>query len=572
VIDGFGTLRRARAWFAENSLLLLATIWIVMIVGIPLSVTVIGSLRGPAEVLPFNAEAYWSLGNYQKVLSDPALLRSLADTAIYAMGSVAIAAVFGAGLGWLVGRTNLPFRHAIFVVMLFPLLLPPVLVVIAWILLLHGPFLQLNELVRSVVPGFPILQPYSMAGMIFVQGLSYTGLAFLLTVSAVLNQDPSLEEASAMSGAGPVTTTLRITLPLLRPAILSMVILITIFTIEGYEVPLLLGISSDVSVLSREVYLRLNRGDEVPLWGELMTFAVFYLAIVYLCFIAYARLTWRAQRFATVGGKGFRPRTIDLGVWRWIMLLPVGFVVGIVIVFPTLILVWTSFHGTYVPFDAEGIRSLTLGSYEGLFNERMLWPAIWKTLLVAGGSATIVASIGALTAWTVVRSRSRLRVVADLLASSSLGVPSVLAGVAFLIAYLSVPNPLYGTVWLLILAFSYRLALSYRLQRATVIQLGRELEEASLVSGASPLQTFGRIILPLLAPSALIVWLLIFVAGAREFTIPLTLGEKEMLGPMLYFMTDRLGRAAALGTLTMVVVAVGSFIAYRFGLRAVRRF
>lgn len=133
------------------------------------------------------------------------------------------------------------------------------------------------------------------------------------------------------------------------------------------------------------------------------------------------------------------------------------------------------------------------------------------------------------------RSKSVTRIALDLLALSSIAVPAVIEAVALLVFYLTIPNPVYGTIWLLVLTYSYRTAVSYRLHRATMTQIGWELEESSLASGATPRQTLFRIVLPLMVHGLFITWMLLFIIAAREFTIPMLFGEQAILGPFLYY-------------------------------------
>ena len=564
----FGAVRK-------NGIAIVATIGLLAIVGAPLAMVVAGSFRGPADFLPFDKNTYWTIANYIEVFSDREFWETLRDTGIYSTGSVLIALGFGVTIGWLVGRTDLPGKRVVFLLMLVPVTMPPVISAMSWLMLLGTDTGYVNVLLRGILPfwqGPGPINPFSMTGMIIVQGMSLAAFAYVLTISAVTNLDPALEEASRTSGAGFWTTLFRVTAPALRPALLATLIVAVIFAIEGIEVPLLLGVGAGVRVLSLQVYRGLNPSDGLPLWGHVLTLAVFFLLMSYLMFIAYQRLTARAEQFATISGKGFKPRPLELGAWRWLALIPVAFYLLLQVIFPLALLVWTSLHRTFVPFSLSELSTLTFDSYSELFRDPRLATSVGNTILVAAGSATLVSILTGMAAWTVVRSKSWLRLGLDLLASSSIAIPAILAGIAFLIFYITVPNPLYGTIWLLVVAFSYRTAVSYRLHRSTMTQIGKELEEASLVSGASSATTLVRIVMPLLAPGLLISWLLIFMIGTREFTLPMLLGQREMLGPMLYYKLSVLGQATALATLTLIGIGIIAFAAYWFLSRSVRRF
>ncbi|MGE0253583.1 MAG: ABC transporter permease [Alphaproteobacteria bacterium] len=559
----------------HNVIPILACAMLLLLVGAPVAMVVLGSLRGPFDYLPFEPKTFWTIQNYIEVFTSEEFSVTFHDTGLYALGAVSVALGFGVTIGWLVGRTDLPFRRVIFVMMLFPILMPPVIGAISWMLLLNPDAGYINIILRNVfwwldAPG-PI-NPFTLGGMIIVQGMSIAPLTYLLTVTSVTNLDPGLEEASFTSGAGFWRTMRHVTLPVLRPALLATTIVTMIFAIEGIDVPILLGIGAGVRVISLEAYRMLNPSTGIPEWGHVLALAMFYLCIAYAMFIGYQRLTARAERFATISGKGFRPRPLPLGRWRWVALTPVVLYLALQVFFPFFILAWTSLHHTYVAINAESIRTLTFDSYRALFADPRLGDVVLNTVMVGIGSATLVTCVTAIVAWVVVRSKSMLRIVLDLLASSSIAVPAVIAAVALLVFYLTVPNPVYGTIWVLVLTYSYRTAVSYRLHRATMTQIGRELEESSLASGATPRQTLFRIVLPLMVPGLFMTWMLLFIIAAREFTIPMLFGQQDMLGPFLYYKLAQLGQATALATLTLIFIGGGAVVLYRFGLARARSF
>lgn len=559
----------------HNIVPILACGMLLLLVGAPVAMVVIGSFRGPFDYLPFENNTFWTLQNYIDVYGSDKFRVTFRDTAIYALGALAVALGFGVTIGWLVGRTDMPFRRAVFVMMLFPLLMPPVIGAISWVLLLNPDAGYINIILRQILfwwegPG-PI-DPFTLTGMIIVQGMGIAPLTYLLTVTSVTNLDPALEEASYTSGAGFWRTMRHITLPVLRPALLATTIVTVIFAVEGIDVPILLGIGVGVRVISLEAYRMLNPSSGIPEWGNVLALAMFYLCFAYAMFIAYQRLTARAERFATISGKGFRPRPLPLGRWRWVALAPVALYLTLQVFFPFFILAWTSLHQTYVAISAETIADINFGSYIALFNDQRLDDVLLNTVLVGIGSATLVTAVTAVVAWVVVRWKSVARIGLDLLASSSIAVPAVIAAIALLVFYLTVPNPVYGTLWVLILTYSYRTAVSYRLHRATMTQIGRELEESSLASGATPRQTLFRIVLPLMAPGLFMTWMLLFIIATREFTIPMLFGMHDMLGPYIYNKLAQLGQATALATLTLIAVGGGAVVLYRFGFASMRSF
>ena len=207
-----------------------------------------------------------------------------------------------------------------------------------------------------------------------------------------------------------------------------------------------------------------------------------------------------------------------------------------------------------------------------MFADTRFLPALRNTVIVATLSATIVVWLSAMMAWLVVRSQVKGKWALDLLASTSIAIPSVIAGVSFLIFYLAMPGiralGLYGTIWLLVLALSYRTSVGYRMTAAGVSQIKRELEEAAAVCGASWLAMFRRVLFPLLLPTLLAVWLLIFIVDFREFTIALLLGgvDNMMLGPLLwrYVASSEMGQASALAVIMAAILLLVGGLARRF--------
>jgi iron(III) transport system permease protein len=276
--------------------------------------------------------------------------------------------------------------------------------------------------------------------------------------------------------------------------------------------------------------------------------------------ILYNHLIRRAERFVTVTGKGYRPTRYALGRWRLPALLFVGLYLAVGAILPAIVLVWTSFSG-------GSNDELNLDAYRALFADRRFWPAVGNTFVVAGLSAGLITLIGALLAWQILRLRFPGRRVLDAVSFMSIGIPSVITGFAVMVLHLTIPIGLYGTVWILVLAYSYRLAVSSRLSRASLMQIHSELEEASSASGGRWLDTVRRVVLPLLAPSLLASFLLLFIVGFREFTIPLVLQSEDnwVLSVIMWkLQADRqTAQAAAVGTLILLFVTPVIFVLRR---------
>jgi iron(III) transport system permease protein len=291
-----------------------------------------------------------------------------------------------------------------------------------------------------------------------------------------------------------------------------------------------------------------------------------FLAGGILLLLLYNRVTRRAENFVTVTGKGYRPSRFALGRWKLPSILFILLYVAIAAVLPAIVLVWASLFGYATPSWAT-LGSASFAAYAGLFGSGSFWRAVGNTFLVAGASAGIVTLIGALLAWTILRTKLPGRFVLDFVSFMSLGIPSVIAGLAAMLLYLSLPIGIYGTVWVLVLAYSYRMAVASRLSRAALMQIHAELEEASYASGGSWAATIRRIVLPLLAPSLVASFVLLFILGFREFTLPTILQSPDntVLSVIMWqlFQSNQTSQAAAVGTMIVLFVVPVIFVMRR---------
>jgi iron(III) transport system permease protein len=556
--------KRGQLGVAGGLTVLGAAIAAIYLVMAPLLALLATAFRGPSNLLPFEAGAHWTFDNVIEVyLHGPLLSNILPNTVIFVLGSVAVTFVVAFALAWLVERTDLPWGTAIFTATLFPLLVPGIVMAFAWTLLFAPNAGWVNVALRGLLglqsPG-PI-NIFSMGGLILSQGIASVPFVFLLLGAAMRSMNPVLEEASSASGARPLTTFFRVTLPVLRPGLLAPLILGILTALEQFEMPLIIGFPARINVFSTRLYFDLNPEDELPAYGHAAATSLLFLCAAIILLFVYNHLIRRAERFVTVTGKGYRPTRYALGRWRVPALLFVGLYLAMAAVLPTIVLIWTSFSG-------GGDSGMSVDAYRALFADRRFLPAVGNTFLVAGLSAGIVTAIGALLAWQILRLRFPGRGLLDVVSFLSIGIPAVITGFAVMVLHLTLPIGLYGTVWILVLAYSYRLSVSTRLSRAALIQIHPELEEASFASGGRWLDTVRRVVLPLLAPSLMASFLLLFIVGFREFTIPMILQSEDnwVLSVIMWKLQfDReTAQAAAVGTLILLLVTPIIFILRRY--------
>jgi iron(III) transport system permease protein len=509
--------------------LVVATVLAGALVLVPLAMLLITALRGPADYLPFEPQARWTTDNLKAFYANRALMtRMLPDTLAVVVGTVVLASSLAFTLAWLIERTDLPWRSAAYVLVLFPLLIPVNILAVAWIYLMGPNAGWLNLALRPLfgITGSGPINIFSMGGLILCQSLALTPYIFVLMLATLRGMNPALEEASATSGASNLTTFRRVTLPVLLPGLLAPVILAAIIALEQFELPLMIGLPARLNIFAYRIYYELNPADGLPNYGAAAVISLVFLLFAAILLYFYNRAIRNASRFTTITGKSFRQKRLPLGRWRIPALIVVALYVAMAAVLPVLVLVWTSLNG-FTPPSFEALPQASLKAYRSLFADQRFWTGLRNTLIVASLSALVVTVLGAALALIIVRTKLWWRGIVDFMSFMSIGIPSVIVGVAVMILFLSVPLGLYGTIWILVVAYSYRLATTTRTARAGLTQIHPELEEASAAAGAPWGTTQRRITLPLLSPALLSAYVLLFIIGAREFTIPLVLASDE---------------------------------------------
>ena len=500
--------------------------------------------------------------NFATALGGRLFLDSLVNTVLFAAGSAALALVVGTVTAWIVERTNTPLKGLAYLTTVISLGTPYVLYVGAWLLLL-GKAGPINQLWREWTGGFdPLINVYSLPGMILVEGLLWSPLVFLLIGASLRSFNPELEEAARMSGAGLWRTIRRITLGLSLPAMLALAMLVFIRAFEAFEVPALVGMPGRVYVLTTDIYQTMR--SMPPDFGSASAFSVIMLAIVLVLLLFYGRLSRHAERFATVTGKGFRAKRLDIGWLRWpaAAILLVNFLVLLAV--PIAMLVWASLLPFYQPLSRRALGLLTIANYRTVFAAEFL-PLALNTVLVGLAAASAVILLTLFASWLSVR-RAQGGWLAERLAMAPLVFPGIVLGVAVMQIFLRVPIPIYGTLWILIWAFiiSY-LPYGMRYSASGMLQIHRELEEVAAISGASPLTRLRRIVAPLLGPSLLAGWLFIFLLAARALSLPILLAgpRSQTMAVAMYDLWSN-GQGTELAALGLLWTGLMTLIAVIF--------
>jgi iron(III) transport system permease protein len=554
---------RLRAWATPRTLVVGAAVVIIgYLAVVPLFYLLHDTFTGPnGFTTGAFARAYG--GNTQAG-------EMMRNSLVFAVGSAVLALVIGTGLAYLQVRTDAPFKGLFFAASLVPLIIPAILYAAAWIFLADPDIGLINNALFKPILGHGLFDVFSIPGMIWVQGLHLAPVAFLLMVAAFRAMDPSLEESASMSGAGRATILRRITVPLLRPAIISAVLLMLVQSLESFEVPGLLGLQNGIYVFTSRIYFVLRQYPTD--YGAAGAYAITLLAIAIAGVMLGARLSRNAKGYQTITGKAFRPRPIELGRARPWVGLGVVLYFAVTVVIPVAVLVYASLLKFYSAPSLAAIKSMTVQNYTHVFHMPLALTALKNSLILGVGAAVIVMALTSVVSWVVVRTKAPGRRVLDTLAFLPLVVPGLVLGLALSFVYLRVNLPIYGTLLILLISYTTRyLPYGMRYASSAMAQMSAELEESALVSGASWFQTFRRILLPLASSGILAGFIYILVVSFRELssTILLYSPGKEVLSVLLWeeFENGQLTTLAALGVCMVLILVVLVLIAYRLGAR-----
>ena len=479
----------------------------------------------------------------------------------FAAGTTLIAVPLGAALAFLVVRTDIPFRRTLFALAVLPMLVPGAVNTIGWILVAS----PRTGLVNAIL-GTGTVDIFSPFGMVLVEATHSLPLVFLLMAGAFATADATLEEAAAMSGARPLSVFRRVTLPLAAPAAAASALVVAVRTLEAFEVPALLGLPDGIWVLTSRIWRALER---LPAdYGEAGAYALGLMVVIALGVWLYWRIAPR--RGALTGGE--RPRRLELGRWR----RPLGAcVLGsmlVLIVLPLAMVLYTSLQPRFEAPTLDGLARVALDAYGTVVGDSRSSDALLNSLLLAAASATVAIALTLFAAWLAVRSRVRGRRAIDFVLSLPLAIPGLVLGTALLFLYLRVPLPIYGTLWILLIAYvTQALPYGMRFGAAALAQVGAELEEAAQMSGAGGWQRARRVLLPLVLPGVVAGWVYLAISAMRDLAASVVVSGPgtQVVAVRIFeqYESGEMPEMAALAIMELGIVAVLAVV----GIIALRR-
>jgi iron(III) transport system permease protein len=515
------------------------------------------------ETHPDGSFGAFTLRFYRELFAERLFLSSARNTLIYAFGSAAIGAAIGTVQALIVERTDTPGRKLAFFGAIISLGVPHILYVVAWLLLLGraGP---VNDAIQYLTQHAQAFDVYSMGGMALIEGTGFVPLTFLLMSAVLRSMDASFEEAAIMAGASPLRAFWTVTLRMATPALCALSLLFFARAFESFEVPALVGLAGNIDVLTTTIYQAMHRTG-MPSYGEAGAYSICLVGIVSVLLVWQSRLTRQAHKYQTITGKGFRPRIIDLGAWRYATAAILGVLFLVVTVIPVAMLVFTSLQPFYDGISGAALTRSSLDNYRVLLGPGDFRDSIVNTLILGAATATLVVPFTALCAWLVVR-RVPGAALLDHLATLPLVFPALILSVAFLDVFVNMPLPLYGTLVSVIIASSVRyMPFGMRYAYTGALQIHPDLEHAATTSGAPRGALFRRIVVPLLAASLISSWLVVFLLSVQVVALPLLLvGPGSEVMAVTLFELWQNGQVTELASMGVVWIALMTVVSTVF--------
>lgn len=504
---------------------------------------------------------------YQEVYSKDVNWRALINTLQLSVCVMVLSVILTFPLAWLVGRTNLPGKRFFRTTLVATYMIPPYVGAIAWVQLLNPSVGYINMIIQwlfnTTTSPFNV---YTMGGLVWVLTLFYSPFAFITISRAMEKMDPTLEEAARIAGAGPLKTLRDITLPLMAPSILAGGLLVFISAASCFGIPSIVGMPGNIEVMTTRivsyVYMGDTKGirDATALAVSLMIFANTLLFAI----------NWFVGKkdYTTISGKSTRPNIVELGVWKWLAILIVGVYSFISVILPVGAIVLTSLIGTMS--KPIGLANLTFENWKPVISSSQYLEPIMNSLLYGIVAATVGTILAIFISYLLVKTKVAGRTLPDLLVTIGGATPSVVIALAMIITFSgNFGLNLYSTMTILVVAYLVKyMTMSVRTITASLSQVHSSLEEAALNSGASWLRTCKDIILPLIAPSVIAGWFLIFMPSFYELTMSILLygSETKTIGVLLYELQTYADsqNASVLSVLILSIVLIGNLILNKF--------
>ncbi len=501
-----------------------------------------------------------TLGNFATLFTDPTFVDPLITTLIIAVSVSLLCCAVAAPLGWLVARTDMPFRGSVRTLVMASLVPPPFVGAIAWEMLAapnSGLLNQLWRLLTGMPPDEALLDIYSLQGLIFVITCYTFPYVFILVANALDRMPGELEDASSMLGAKTWDTARRITVPLALPTLLAGALVAFLQAMNLFGSPAILAIPAGFHTLTTRIWSLF----QFPPKPELAAAASLPLLVLTVLLLRAQAVALGRRGYAVLGGKYGEPRLIKLGALKW----PAAALALLVLAMPLFLPYAALFNSAFsrVASRVISVETATLHNFRFTFLElSSTMPALKNTFLLATSTATLGALLALLIAYIVARQAVTGHRVLGFLATAPLAIPGIVLGVGLFLAYTRPPLTLYGTLWILLIAFvTIELPMAYQQLSSAFHAVHPELEEAGRMLGASRLRTLADITAPLLRSAVIATWCFIFVAVIRELSAAVILftSDTKVLSVLIFDLKES-GDVGAIAVLSLTMIAITTVV------------
>ena len=506
-------------------------------------------------------EGRFSLETMKRLYTYPLNLEALKNTLVASFATMILGTLIAFPLAWLVGRTDLYGRKFFRSLFVITYMVPPYVGAMAWLRLMNPNVGTVNLWLRALFhlsndPG--PLNVYTLPGMIWVLTTFYYPYAFITISRAMEKMDPSLEEASRVSGASPVKTVLTVTLPMMTPSLIAGALLVFISAASCYGIPSIIGTPGNVSTVTTRIVEYVSLGQTGM--NDATALSVFLMAVALLILFV-ADVVLAKRQYITVSGKSARPAIVELRRWRLPITLMVTLFAVVVVLLPFLTILTTSFKIDIGKSMLDG-KNFTLANWSTVFSRNETLGCLKNSLIFASVAATVGLAIACVMSYLLQRTRIRGRSIPNFLITLGSGTPSVVIALGLIMTMRGgFGVNIYGTAHIIIIAYLIKyLMMGMRTVVSAMSQIHVSLEECSQIAGASWLKTMRRVTGPLIFPSIAAGWFLIFIPSFYELSMTTLLysTNTKTIGFQLYeywTMTSQpMSCAMAFGILLIVVL------------------
>ncbi|HYM73735.1 MAG TPA: iron ABC transporter permease [Stellaceae bacterium] len=517
---------------------------------------------GESDVFP---PSEYGVGNFVDLIDD---WHVLANTAFVACLATVMAIAIGFLAAWTLTRTKIPGRPQLERLMQLPYYMTPLVGALAWSILAAPRTGFINQLWHLVGGGGNIVNVYSPFGIAWVMSLFEGTVAFVMISAAMKSMDPALEESARVLGAGKWRTMLTVTLPLVMPGVLGATVFVFAEMLGSFAAAFVLGIPGRYVVITTAIWQAVQSFP--PDYPRAAAMGIALFAVMFATLSMY-RLIVRGGNYATITGKAFRPRTMAMGRLAWVLFAACLTYVAVAVVLPLGALLLTSFQRFATVILAES--QLTLANYQTALGFGAVRSALTNSLVLGVGVASVGVAVMTVLVWIIYRSKAPGHGLIEYVVMFPQAVPRMVFGLAMLWAWLNIPIPIYGTLWLLALAyFTVMLPLGVRTLAGVVLQIDKSLEECARVCGASWGYQLRTVTMPLLRPGIIAAWLLVFIASVRELGVSIFLvgPNAKVIAPSI--ISAYVSSSSELSSALAIIQTLAVFVALLVLFRATRRF